>query len=131
WVLGRDVTLALAQRFEAVPDLYVADGHHRCAAAARVHQKLRGDGGDHDAFLAVVFPHDQVKILSYNRVVRDLEGRSPEALLERLRGALDLEAVESGEAAGPAGPKQFGVYLAGRWYRARVRAGSFDAKDPV
>ena len=132
WVLGREATRALADRFEQhVPVLYVADGHHRSAAAARVHQKLAGDGGDHDAFLAVVFPHDQMKIMPYNRVVRDLQGRSPEALLETLRRTLDLEPAESGAAAAPAAPKQLGIYLAGQWYRARVRAGSYDPKDPV
>jgi uncharacterized protein (DUF1015 family) len=132
WVLGREATSALADRFEqAVPVLYVADGHHRSAAAARVHQKLAGDGGDHEAFLAVVFPHDQMKIMPYNRVVRDLSGRSPEALLAALREKVDLEPAESGAAATPSAPKQFGIYLAGRWYKAKVRAGSFDAKDPV
>ena len=132
WVLGREATRALADRFEQhVPVLYVADGHHRSAAAARVHQKLAGDGGDHDAFLAVVFPHDQMKIMPYNRVVRDLQGRSPEALLERLRQTLDLDPAADGVAATPSSPKQFGIYLAGKWYRARVRAGSYDAKDPV
>ena len=131
WVLGREATRALSERFEQVPVLYVADGHHRSAAAARVHQSLKGDGGDHDAFLAVVFPHDQMKIMPYNRVVRDLQGRSPEALLERLRATLDLEAVESGAAATPRAPRELGLYLAGRWYRARVRPGTFDAADPV
>jgi uncharacterized protein (DUF1015 family) len=132
WVLGREATRALSERFEhAVPVLYVADGHHRSAAAARVHAKLKGDGGDHDAFLAVVFPHDQMKIMPYNRVVRDLEGRSPEALLARLGATLDLTPVADGSAATPTGAKQFGLYLAGRWYVARVRAGTYDAADPV
>jgi len=132
WVLGREATRALADRFEgAVPVLYVADGHHRSAAAARVHQRLAGDGGDHEAFLAVVFPHDQMKIMPYNRVVRDLQGRSPEALLGALRERLDLEPAESGAAATPGAPRQLGVYVAGRWYRAKVRPGSYDAKDPV
>ena len=131
WVLGRELTRDLEERFLAVPTLYVADGHHRSAAAARVHQKLRGDGGQHDVFLAVVFPHDQMKILPYNRVVRDLEGRTPAALLERLKAALDLEPAESGAKAAPTGPKQFGIYLAGQWYRATARKGTFDTKDPV
>ena len=131
WVLGRELTRDLEERFESVPTLYVADGHHRSAAAARVHQKLRGDGGQHDVFLAVVFPHEQMKILPYNRVVRDLEGRTPAALLERLKATLDLEPAESGAAAAPKGPKQFGIYLAGQWYRATARKGTFDAKDPV
>lgn len=131
WVLGREASRALEEAFGAIPTLYVADGHHRSAAAARVHQKLRGDGGDHGAFLAVVFPHDQMKILPYNRVVRDLEGRSPEALLARLGEALDLSPAESGAAATPSSPKTFGVYLGGRWYKARARAGSFNEADPV
>jgi uncharacterized protein (DUF1015 family) len=132
WVLGREATAELAERFERdVRVLYVADGHHRSAAAARVHGRLAGDGGDHGAFLAVVFPHDQMKILPYNRVVRDLQGRSPDALIARLGAALDVTPAESGAAAAPAEPKTFGIYLGGRWYRARVRPGSYDAADPV
>lgn len=132
WVLGREQTRALADRFEqAVPVLYVADGHHRSAAAARVHQKLAGDGGDHDAFLAVVFPHDQMKIMPYNRVVRDLSGRSAEELLKALGDKLDLTPAEGGAAAAPGAPKQLGIYLAGKWYVGRVRPGTYDDKDPV
>jgi uncharacterized protein (DUF1015 family) len=131
WVLGREGTSELAALFERVSPLYVADGHHRSAAAARVHQKLRGDGGEHDVFLAVVFPHDQMKIMPYNRVVRDLEGRSPEIILARLREVMDVEPAESGAAATPTEPKSFGVYLGGRWYKARARAGSYNQADPV
>lgn len=131
WVLGREATAGLSDRFEAIASLYVADGHHRSAAAARVHEKLYGDGREHDVFLAVVFPHDQMKIMPYNRVVRDLEGRSPEALLERLSAGMDVVPCASGEEATPREPKSFGAYLAGKWYLLRARAGSFDAKDPV
>ncbi len=131
WVLGREATAALGERFEHVSALYVADGHHRSAAAARAHAKLAGDGGDHGVFLAVVFPHDQMKIMPYNRVVRDLQGRSPEALLAILGQALDVAPAASGEAATPAGPRSFGIYLGGRWYTARARPGSYDAADPV
>jgi uncharacterized protein (DUF1015 family) len=131
WVLGREATMRLSERFQAVPVLYVADGHHRSAAAARVHRSLRGDGGQHHAFLAVIFPHDQMQILPYNRVVRDLQGRSPEALLAALGERLELEPAASGAAATPRAPKEFGVYLGGKWYRARVRKGSYDERDPV
>jgi uncharacterized protein (DUF1015 family) len=79
----------------------------------------------------VIFPHDQMKILPYNRVVRDLRGRTPEALLAALRERLDVEPAADGVAATPTGPKQFGVYVGGKWYVARVRDGSFDASDPV
>lgn len=128
WVLGRSVTSDLCERFSAVPTLYVADGHHRSAAAARVHKKLRGDGGAHDVFLAVVFPHDQMNILPYNRVVRDLEGRTPQAILAALGERMGIEPAEH---AAPTEAKTFGIYVGGRWYRGRPRPGSFDPNDPV
>ncbi|MCC6554094.1 MAG: DUF1015 domain-containing protein [Polyangiaceae bacterium] len=149
WVLGREATADLEARFASVPTLYVADGHHRSAAAARVHRELAGDGGEHDVFLAVVFPHDQMNIMPYNRVVRDLQGRGPEALLAALRERLDMGPAgstfgapgrltapcapnpEGGAAAAPREPRAFGIYLGGRWYTARVRPGTFDDKDPV
>ncbi len=126
WPLEREVGGHLARLFANVPTLYVADGHHRSAAASRVHKANRGDGMEHDAFLAVVFPHDQMKIMAYNRVVRDLEGRSPEALLEAIGKVFEL--APASEPA-PAKAKTFGVYCGGKWYRATVR--SFDAGDPV
>jgi len=131
WVLGRDATRALEERFESVPCLYVADGHHRSAAAARVHQQSRGDGREHDIFLAVVFPHDQMKILPYNRVVRDLEGRSPAEILERLSAVMQVEPRPDGLAATPPEPRTFGAYLAGKWYLLRAPEGAEREKDPV
>jgi uncharacterized protein (DUF1015 family) len=131
WVLSRALSNEIATAFEEVPALYVADGHHRCAAAARVHQKLRGDGGDHQVFLAVVFPDDQVKILAYNRVVKDLAGRSNDEVLEALRNKVDLVPAKDGADATPTAAKTFGIYLGKRWYKASVRPGSFDAADPV
>jgi uncharacterized protein (DUF1015 family) len=128
WALGRDATRELARAFDAVPCLYVADGHHRSAAASRVHRERRGDGGEHDAFLAVVFPHDQMKILAYNRVVRDPQSRSADGLLAAIGERLDLTPAES---PAPGAAKSFGVYVGGTWYRAAVRPGTFDAKDPV
>ena len=79
WVAGGEASARIAELFRAVPALYVADGHHRSAAASRVHALRKGRPGEHDRFLAVVFPHDQMQILAYNRVVRDTQGR-------RLRG---------------------------------------------
>ena len=109
----------------------MADGHHRSAAASRAHRALRGDGGEHDAFLAVVFPHDQVQILPYNRVVSDPRGRSADELLAAVRARMDLEPVEDREQAAPAEPHTFGIYVDKNWYRARARPGSFDVSDPV
>lgn len=131
WVLPRETTLALEKHFTRVSTLYIADGHHRSAAAARVHKQRRGDGGEHDVFLAVIFPHDQMKIMPYNRVVRDLEGRSPEVLLSLLQARFDISQASSALDATPNAPKCFGLYLGGRWYKARVHEGSYDAHDPV
>ncbi len=118
----------LEDLFRSVPALYVADGHHRTAAAARVAALRKGRPGEHGAFLAVVFPHDQVQILAYNRVVRDRRRRSAEALLAELRRVMEVEPAARPE---PEAPLSFGVYASGRWWRARVRAGSFDGRDPV
>ncbi|MFO0549776.1 MAG: DUF1015 family protein [Polyangiaceae bacterium] len=128
WTVSIDDTAALARAFEDVPTLYVADGHHRSAAASRVAKLRRGSGGEHGVFLAVVFPHDQMQIMAYNRVVRPLDGRGPDALLAALRERFDVTPASSPI---PDQPKTFGVFVGGAWYRAAVRAGSFDASDPV
>ncbi|MFT3915306.1 MAG: DUF1015 family protein [Anaeromyxobacteraceae bacterium] len=128
WVVPADAGARIQARMAAIPTLYVADGHHRSAAASRVHARRRGTPGEHDRFLAVVFPHDQMQILAYNRLLRDPKGRSPEALLEALRARLDVVPATDPR---PEGPLSFGVYAAGRWWRAKVRPGTYDAKDPV
>jgi uncharacterized protein (DUF1015 family) len=128
WVVPPAAGRTLAALFGEVPALYVADGHHRSAAASRVHAARRGQPGEHDAFMAVVFPHDQMQILAYNRLVRDPQRRSPDALLAELCKVMD---VEPAARARPEAPLSFGVFLGGRWWRARVRPGSYDASDPV
>jgi uncharacterized protein (DUF1015 family) len=128
WVVPSEAGSRIQELFRRVPALYVADGHHRSAAAARVHALRKGKPGEHDVFLAVVFPHDQMQILAYNRLVRDPRGRSPEELLAALRKAMDVEPAKE---PAPDGPLSFGVYAGGRWWRARVRPGSYDARDPV
>jgi uncharacterized protein (DUF1015 family) len=128
WVVPEAAAARLEALFREVPALYVADGHHRSAAASRVHAARRGKPGDHGQFLAVVFPHDQMQILAYNRLVRDPQRRSPEALLLALEKVFDLSPAASPI---PDAPLAFGVYLDGRWWQARVRPGSFPAGDPV
>jgi len=128
WVVPAAAGRAVEALFRKVPALYVADGHHRSAAAARVHALRQGKPGEHGVFLAVVFPHDQMQILAYNRLVRDPQRRSPEQLLAALGAVMDLEPASE---PAPQGPLQFGVYAAGRWHRARVRRGSYRADDPV
>jgi len=128
WVAGAGASARIAALFRAVPALYVADGHHRSAAASRVHALRKGKTGEHDRFLAVVFPHDQMQILAYNRVVRDTKGRTPAEIREAIGKVLDLSPADRPE---PSGPLSFGVFLEGSWWRARVRPGSFDPRDPV
>ncbi len=128
WVVPVEAGACVEALFREVPVLYVADGHHRSAAAARVHAQRAGQPGEHGAFLAVVFPHDQVQILAYNRLVRDRQRRSPEVLLDELRRRMDVEPAARPE---PERPMSFGVFCANQWWRARVRPGSFDARDPV
>jgi uncharacterized protein (DUF1015 family) len=114
WVVGGDDERELIAAFSVIPALYIADGHHRAASAARVRQELRpthGEG-DWDRFLAVAFPDDQVQILPYNRVVKDLGSHTPASLLAELRRRFAV-----GE--GPATPRRKGevaMYLDGRWY---------------
>jgi uncharacterized protein (DUF1015 family) len=128
WAVPRDTGAAIAALFRSVPALYIADGHHRCAAASRVHARRRGQPGEHGVFLTVVIPHDQVQILAYNRLVRDPAGRRPEALLAALREIFEVEPAVSGR---PTEPHTCGVFVGGRWWRARVRPGSYHTGDPV
>ena len=90
---------ALTRAFDALPAIYIADGHHRSAAAARVAQARGGATGSHGYFLSVIFPHHQMTILDYNRVVRDLNGRSAEQLLAALRERFTVDRV--GQAGAP------------------------------
>jgi len=128
WVLDRDESLEACRLFDTIPTLYVADGHHRSAAASRVAKSRRGTGGEHDVFLTVLFPHDQMQILAYNRVVKDPKGRGPAALLEALREKLELTPADT---AAPPSAKTVGLYLDRKWWHGKVRPGSFDANDPV
>lgn len=126
-VRGAGDVEALGEAFAAVPALYIADGHHRAAAAARVaRQAPEGSPARH--FLAVAFPDDQLQILAYNRVVADLGGLSPAAFRERLGALFEIEEAEKPVA--PARPHTFGLFLDGRWHRLRWR-GKVDERDPV
>jgi uncharacterized protein (DUF1015 family) len=104
--------------FEAMDAIYIADGHHRSAAAARVAES--GRFAHADRFVIVSFPTDQVRILDYNRIVRDLNGHTAESFLTALAAAFAVEPV-SGPCR-PGRPGQFGLYLAGRWHRLTLLA---------
>jgi uncharacterized protein (DUF1015 family) len=136
WVIRDTSQIArLTTVFDVMPALYIADGHHRTAAASRIasarrarNQKHTGDES-YDYFLAVMFPHHQMQILPYNRVVTDLSGMSPDAFLQRLSSAFNVEP--SSHAVAPDSPGQFGMYLAGGWYRLFIHAGLIPIHDPV
>jgi uncharacterized protein (DUF1015 family) len=115
WRAGAEETAALTLGFKAIPALYIADGHHRAASAARARAALQGKVGaaaDAETFIAVAFPHDQMHILPYNRTVKDLAGRTSEELLSALR---ERFPVSDGKAS-PSRKGEVGMYLAGRWY---------------
>jgi uncharacterized protein (DUF1015 family) len=124
----------LARAFEPIPHSYVADGHHRSASAWRAGKELRGKNSRHQGdeeynwFLAVLFPSEQLRILPYNRVVRDLNGLEAETVLERLRG---VGRVQPASSPDPDRPGVFGVYLGGRWYRLELDPASIDRSDPI
>ena len=130
WVVNDAAVIdRLTAAFDAMPAIYIADGHHRSAAASRVAAALnRGPDAMSSYFLSVIFPHDQMKILDYNRVVKDLNGLSKQALLEKL-GA-DFDVSEQDSAVSPAGPGEFGMYLGGQWYLLKIHAERIPA-DPV
>lgn len=113
--------------------LYIADGHHRCAAAARIAEARRQRGqaspdASHQAFLGVMFPDDQVKIYDYNRVVKDLAGKTVETFKAELANVFDMQP--SAQPFKPSQPRQVGMYLAGQWYKLAFRGPSFP-NDPV
>lgn len=127
---------AVEAAFSRIPALYIADGHHRSAAAARVRAACRQANPahtgleDYNRFLAVIFPDDQVRIMDYNRVVRDLAGLTPEAFLAAV-GQKFIVAEAGPEAYKPAAPHAFGMYLGGRWYRLTAKPEICAAADPV
>ncbi len=129
-VAARDRVAAFSAAFDALDALYIADGHHRSAAAARVALQRRGAPlASHEYFLSVAFPHDEMRILDYNRVVRDLHGLTASELLARVGQAFDL--TPSDGPAKPAAAETFGMYLDGRWHRLRIHPQRVPRNDPV
>ncbi len=135
WVVPDDDDIAaLESGFADVPALYVADGHHRTAAAVRTGRALRKKSATHtgeepfEYFMAVVFPHDQLQIMAYNRVVKDLNGLTHEQFTDRLEEAFVILPAPTPK---PGAPHEFGMYLGEEWSRLKARAGTFPADDPV
>jgi uncharacterized protein (DUF1015 family) len=122
--------------FATIPFTYVADGHHRTAAAALVgHEKKQANPGhkgteEYNYFLAVHFPDNQLTIIDYNRVVRDLNGLSPDDLIHRLSEHFTVEE-KNGSIHRPERLHNFGMYLEGKWYSLTAKPGTYDDSDPI
>jgi uncharacterized protein (DUF1015 family) len=117
----------IENQFGRIPALYIADGHHRSAAAARVFQSRKG-AGHSSYFLNVIFPHNQMQILPYNRVLKDLNGLSPEQLLEKLDGVF---VIKSPGVATPGRKHELGLYLRGQWRTLNFRPRFAATTDPI
>ena len=137
WVVSDAATVAeIIAEFDKLPATYVADGHHRTAAAALVGEELRKANPNHTGkesynfFLAVHFPDDQLRIIDYNRVVKDLNGLSKEDFLKAL--TTDFEVEPKGPATfKPEELHTFGMYLEGQWYSLTAKPGTYDDQDPI
>ena len=134
WVI-RDLgaVARLSHAFNAMPCFYIADGHHRSAAAARVAlaRRRHGSGTDrnHDYFLNVIFPARDMRILGYNRLLADLGSLTPESFVDRVRERFTVETTP--ELSRPSAPREFSLYTGGVSYRLRLRAGLNLAADAL
>ncbi|MDO5487832.1 MAG: DUF1015 family protein, partial [Rikenellaceae bacterium] len=137
WVVrSKEANDRLTELFADVPALYVADGHHRTAAAARVGQECMAKNPAHTGeeeycyFLAVTFPASQLRIIDYNRVLKDLNGLSKEQLLAALGESFEVEC-KGAEVYKPACLHNFAMYLDGEWYSLTARKGTYNDEDPI
>lgn len=137
WVIDEEDTIAtITEEFAKIPSLYIADGHHRTAAAALVGNEKaksnpshRGDE-EYNYFLAVAFPASHLKIIDYNRVVRDLNGLSPEEFIKAIEKNFTVECIGENVYA-PARLHNFSLYLDGKWYSLTAKDGTYNDSDPI
>ena len=136
WVISEPELIdSLVELFQLkVPTIYVADGHHRTAAGALVGKELEekdeeDSTGRHKYFMSVLFPDNQLSIQDYNRVVRDLNGHTPEEVLQKLGENFDIEKVK--DAHKPSLMRNFGVYMEGEWYSITAKDHTYDNSDPI
>lgn len=139
WVIDNDdVINSLKQGFEQVPALYIADGHHRNASAVKVGLKRRAEIGDNydknaefNYYLAVAFPDNQLHIMDYNRVVKDLNGNSKEEFLNKISDNFDVTEYKNNGCLRPEKPHTFGMYLDNKWYLLTAKNNIINENDPV
>ncbi len=137
WVIkDKAVIDRIIEFFDKLPSLYVADGHHRTAAAALVGKEKREANPNHTGneeynyFLAVIFPDNQLTIIDYNRVIKDLNGLSKDEFLEKISGSFIME--EKGEKPyKPSKLHELSMYIDGKWYALQAKEGTYDDNDPI
>ena len=138
WIIDNDNDIKkITEFFAKVPALYIADGHHRAASAAKVGEKRRADNPNHTGdeeynyFLSVIFPHNHLHIMDYNRVVKDLNNLSKDEFLKKLEDNFIVTEYSDTEAYKPEKKHTFGMYLDGKWYKLEAKEGSFNKDDIV
>jgi uncharacterized protein (DUF1015 family) len=138
WIISDNNDIArITEIFAGIPAFYVADGHHRTAAAALVGEEQRRKNPNHTGkeeynyFMAVVFPESHLKIIDYNRVVKDLNGMTPKEFIEALKEDFVIENKGSAKPYRPSGLHNFSMYLEGVWYSLTAKPGRYDDKDPI
>lgn len=137
WVIDDDNTIAkVTEEFAKIPNLYIADGHHRSAAAALVGAEKAKNNPNHKGdeeynyFLAVAFPASHLRIIDYNRVVKDLNGLTEEEFLNKLKENFDVEE-KGANIYSPSGLHNFSLYVGGKWYSLTAKPGTYDDNDPI
>ncbi|MBR6398985.1 MAG: DUF1015 domain-containing protein [Lachnospiraceae bacterium] len=138
WTIDDAEVIGSVERyFGAVPSFYIADGHHRCASAYRVGKMRRAAKPDYDGteefnfFLSVLFPANELKIMDYNRVVKDLKGLTAWEFLEKVSGKFTVEELPENADHHPAGKHTVNCFVEGKMYALTAKKGSFDENDPV
>ena len=145
WVVDDKATIEhITKIFAEIPAMYIADGHHRSAAAAGVgkelkikNSKLKINNPEYEYFLAVCFPDNQLNIIDYNRVVKDLNGLTSEVFLEKLKEDFEIEEYRDTDISNdfskvkPKGLHNFSLYLDGRWYSLTAKEGRYNDADPI
>ena len=138
WVIGQETTVSrICDLFTQIPNLYIADGHHRSASAVRVGMKRREANSGYTGaeefnyFLSVLFPDEQLYIMDYNRLVKDLNGLSKEDFLEAVSQKFSVTPYGEEGVLKPAEKHTYGMYLDGSWYLLRAKPDTFNPQDPV
>jgi Uncharacterized conserved protein len=137
WIIDNEKDIArITEIFSTIPAFYVADGHHRTAAAALVGEEKKRQNPNHTGdeeynyFMAVVFPESHLKIIDYNRVVKDLNGLSQEQFIEKLKEDFDIEK-KGADIYKPSGLHNFSMYIGGDWYSLTPKKGTYNDSDPI